>query len=73
MTILFNKFHAYVNIDKFIGTFKIYYIKKPSLISKQIHSKNKKIIILMKIFENNLESLLFSHFSILKNKKTICN
>ena len=42
MTILFNKFHAYVNIDKFIGTFKIYYIKKPSLISKQIHSKNKK-------------------------------
>ena len=42
MTILFNKFHAYVNIDKFIGTFKKYYIKKPSLVSKQIHSKNKK-------------------------------
>ena len=42
MTILFNKFNEYVNIDKFIETFKIYYIKKPSLVSKQIHSKNKK-------------------------------
>ena len=38
MTMLYNKFHAYVNIDKFIGAFKIGYIKKPSFGSKHLHS-----------------------------------
>ena len=37
MTMLYNKFHAYVNIDKFIGAFKIGYIKKPGLISNQLN------------------------------------
>ena len=37
MTMLYNKFHAYVNIDKFIGAFKIGYIKKPGFASMKLN------------------------------------
>ena len=40
MTMLYNKFHAYVNIDKFIGAFKIGYIKKPGISPPTLNPNN---------------------------------
>ena len=40
MTMLYNKFHAYVNIDKFIGAFKIDYIKKAGISPPSLNPNN---------------------------------